>query len=135
MVQKEKGSLKKIKVVISYDDSKLTIQSKDRNSAVNTIPFSDIKHANYTYSDRVQIGEGIGAATFMILSTGYLVPALSIGAMFLTSKKKSHWLAIDAAHSSVVLELKKDDYRQILLDLKTRGVNVEDLGKSEPARN
>ena len=57
-----------------------------------------------------------------------------IGAMFLTSKKKTHWLGIQAVGISLIFELKKDDYRQMLLDLKTRGINIEDLGKIEPAK-
>ncbi len=134
MIQKEKGSLKKTKVVLSYDDSELSIRNKGHNSDIDTILFSGIKHANYTYSERVQIAEGIGATVFT-LSTGYLVPALAIGTMFLTSKKKTHWLGVQSEDKSVVFELKKEDYRQLLLDLKTRGVNIEDLGRSERTGN
>jgi hypothetical protein len=135
MIEKEKGTMKKIRVLISYEGSKFHIKRKGHDSTVKTIPFSDITHANYTYSDRVPIGEGIGAAAFVILSTGYLVPGLQIGVMFLTSKKKTHWLGIQSANESMVFELKKDDYRQLLLNLKTRGVNIEDLGKSEEAKD
>lgn len=134
MVEKENGSLKKTNVLLSYNDSEFNIKGKGRNPTTNTIPFSEIKHANYTYSDRIQIAEGIGAAAFMILSSGYLVPGLMVGAMFLTTRKKAHWLGIQAADRSLVFELKKDDYRQILLDLKTRGINIEDLGRSEPVK-
>lgn len=129
MIDKEKGSVKKVKVLLSYDDVELSIQRKTRSSVVNTIPFSAITHASYTYSERVQIAEGIGAAAFT-LTTGYLVPAVAIGSMFFTSKKKTHWLGIQTPKGSHVFELGKNDYRQILLDLKALDVNIEDLGRS-----
>lgn len=134
MIEKQKGGLKKIDVSLSYNDSELTITGKGRDAKATTIPFTAIKHANYTFSDRVQIAESAGATAFMILSTGYLVPGLLVGAMFLTSKKKTHWLGIQAEDRSVVFELKKDDYRQLLLDMKSKGVNIEDLGRSEPVK-
>jgi hypothetical protein len=98
-----------------------------------------VQKIEYTFSERLQIVEGLGAGGFnawlftqgpTVLFPGEgLGAALIIGAMFLDSKKKKHWLLVQTDAGSLVFELQKSNYRQILFEMNSNGLPVEDSGK------
>lgn len=139
LLTRERGSLKRKNVSLSHENRTLRIVEKGAKGADVAIPFESVKKIEYTYSERLQIVEGIGAGGFnawlftqgptVLFPAEGLGAALIIGAIFLDSKKKKHWLLVQTDAGSLVFELQKSNYRQLLFEMNSNGLPVEDSGK------
>lgn len=52
------------------------------------------------------------------------VPALE----FFFTKKKKHWLILSTENENFLFELNKETYRQMLFEMNSHKIKVEDLG-------
>ena len=118
LIVKKTSSAEKKEVFISLDNEAMNIFSKKDKSLNRSLPNSTIKIASYSYSEKPQITEGI------ILTLALGVPALE----FFFTKKKKHWLFLSTENENFLFELNKETYRQMLFEMNSHKIKVEDLG-------
>jgi hypothetical protein len=121
---------KKIKaepVELSLESDELKIRGSKNSSAVSrSIAFSSIKSADYTYSDRPRYTAGV-LATLALGGLGGLP-------VFFTKTKKN-WLTVEAEKDYLILQLKGDNYRMLLLEMRRKGIKISDSGDRDEKRN
>ena len=101
--------------VLRFESDRLVIYGKG-GVVLKTMPFAEIKAAEYSYSKSPRWKSGIGAAI--------AVGVFAIPIFFMKGKK--HWLTIAGEHDFAVLRLDKKNYRLILPTFETRtGKRVE----------
>jgi hypothetical protein len=105
-----------VEIVLANDV--LEISGKKKSSAVKTIALTSIESADYTYSERPRYT----AAALSTIVFG--IVALPLFA----SRTKKNWLAINAEKDSVILQLRSDNYRMLLLEMHSRRVKIADSG-------
>lgn len=122
-------------VFISMNSEVLKIDGKKDKKFQKIFVYADIKKTDYSYTERPLIIEGIGVASlYAYLGLGsysnlHLVGAVAIGLVFVFTKRKRHWLVLTAKDETFLFELKKADYRQLIFEMNTRKINIQDLGK------
>ena len=117
LIIKKESSAEKKKVLISFSNETMNVIGKKDRKSQQSLPNSTIKIASYSYSERPQIMEGLALAIL-----GF--PGLP----FLFNKKKKHWLIVSTEKDNFLFELNKDNYRQLLLEMNTNKIRVEDAG-------
>lgn len=130
LIIKKGADVERKDVFISQENGTLKINgAKDRRIA-KQFSYASIKNADYSYSEKPQIKEAIIAG---VLTDGFF------GVPFLFNKTKKHWLVLKTESDVVFLELQKDSYRRLLLEMNSNGIKVEDLGdrdsKEEPMQH
>lgn len=117
LIIKKDSSTEKMKVLISFSNETMNVVSQKDKKSQQTLPNSTIKIASYSYSERPQIMEGLALAIL-----GF--PGLPL----LFNKKKKHWLIVSTEKDNFLFELDKDNYRQLLVEMNTNKIKVEDAG-------
>jgi hypothetical protein len=101
--------------VLRFEADRLVVYGKG-GVVLKTMPFAEIRAAEYSYSKSPRWKSGIGAAI--------AVGVFAIPIFFMKGKK--HWLTIAGEHDFAVLRLDKKNYRLILPTFETRtGKRVE----------
>jgi hypothetical protein len=103
--------------VLRFESDRLVVFSTS-GVVLKTLPFAEIKSAEYSYSKSPRWKSGIGAAI--------AVGVFAIPIFFMKGKK--HWLTIAGEKDFAVLRLDKNNYRLILPTFETKtGKRVEAL--------
>jgi hypothetical protein len=89
-----------------------------------TFEYKDIKVADYSYSKKPMLSTGGAVATALLVGFIFALP-------FLFIKKKNHWLTVQGEKEFAVMKLDGSNYRAIIADLKTRGVEVKEVKEEE----
>jgi hypothetical protein len=89
-----------------------------------TFEYKDIKVADYSYSKKPMLSAGGAVATALLVGFIFALP-------FLFIKKKNHWLTVQGEKNFAVMKLDGSNYRAIIADLKTRGVEVKEVKEEE----
>jgi len=89
-----------------------------------TFQYSDIKVADYSYSKKPMLSGGGAIATALLVGFIFALP-------FLFIKKKNHWLTVQGEKEFAVMKLDGSNYRAIIADLKTRGIEVREVKEEE----
>lgn len=105
-------------VEISLESDRIIIRRSKKPFETKYIPFTEIQSADYTYSDRPRYT----AATLGAIAFG--VAALPVFFM----KTKKNWLTVNAGNNSAILQLQSENYRMLLLALKSKGIKITDSG-------
>lgn len=84
------------------------------------IRYSDIKQADHSYSKKPMLSGGGAIATALLVGFIVAIP-------FLFIKKKKHWLTVQAGDKFAVIKLGDRNFRQIVAELESKGVKVNDL--------
>jgi hypothetical protein len=123
--------VRKVAVTISEDRQTLTIAGQDKKTPFTlAIPVEQIKGADYTYTQKPQVWEAIGTTSYIVVLSGYVGAIdLAIFMPFILTKKKQHWLVIETQDQSLLLQLRNNDYRQLVLEMSNNGIRVQDSGK------
>lgn len=119
LIVKKTSSAEKKEVFISLDNEAMNIFNKKDKSLNRSLPNSTIKMASYSYSEKPQIAEAIA----LTLAFGWLP-----GFAFFFTKKKKHWLILSTDSENFLFELNKENYRQLLFEMNSQKIKVEDLG-------
>ena len=125
MIDGDKTNEKTVSVTFLNDS--MTVFSKDQ-SVKNTFLYSEIKNAEYSYSNNPRWKTGLGLGAASILFPPLLFVAIPLG----FSKHRRHWLTIKTADNFTVLKLSKSN-RKIFLptfETKTR-ISVESVGEDK----
>ena len=93
-------------------------------SSAKEISYSDITVADQSYSKKPMLSGGGAIATALLV--GFIV-ALP----FLFIKKKKHWMTVQTAKDFVVIKLGDNNFRQIVAEMETHGVKVNDLKEQD----
>jgi hypothetical protein len=98
---------------------------KDRfKTNEKTFQYSDIKVADYSYSKKPMLSGGGAIATALLVGFIFALP-------FLFIKKKNHWLTVQGEKEFAVMKLDGSNYRAIIADLRTRGIEVKEVKEEE----
>lgn len=132
---RENNVTRKVSVQISQDKDAVTINGTEKKAPFTiTLPMREIKRADYTYTQKPLALEAIGTTSYIILLSGYIgVPNLAIFMPMILTKKKRHWLVIEAEQGKFLFQLKNKDYRQLMLQMHNAGINIQDAGKAKKA--
>jgi hypothetical protein len=116
---------KETDAVLSIDENNFVVTPDKENFKQHTknFAYSDIKSADYSYSKKPMLSGG-GAIATAILVGVLVIP-------FLFMKKKNHWLSVQTEKEFAVLKLDGSNYRAIMADLKTRGVDVKEVKEED----
>jgi hypothetical protein len=107
--------------VLRFEADRLVIHGKG-GAVLKTMPFVEIKTAEYSYSKSPRWKSGIGVAI--------AVGVFAIPILFMKGKK--HWLTIAAENDFAVLRLDKKNYRLILPTFETHtGKRVEAVAEEK----
>ncbi|RMG08249.1 MAG: hypothetical protein D6735_01905 [Acidobacteria bacterium] len=91
-------------VILRLEEDRLVIRSRAGGSDLKVFPYSSIKSAEYSYSQKPRWKEGI--------ATAFFIGIFSLPVFFMKSKK--HWLTITTDKDFAVLRLAKKNYKVIL---------------------
>jgi hypothetical protein len=89
-----------------------------------TFQYKDIKVADYSYSKKPMLSGGGAIATALLVGFIFALP-------FLFIKKKNHWLTVQGDKEFAVMKLDGSNYRAVIADLKTRGIEVREVKEEE----
>ncbi|MBK9152791.1 MAG: hypothetical protein IPM25_00905 [Chloracidobacterium sp.] len=84
------------------------------------ILYSEITQADHSFSKKPMLSGGGAVATALLVGVIFAVP-------FLFIKKKKHWLTVQAGEKFAVIKLGDRNFRQIVAELRAKGVTVNDL--------
>ncbi|NNE66431.1 MAG: hypothetical protein HKN33_07675 [Pyrinomonadaceae bacterium] len=107
--------------VLSFGDSEMSVtpdKQKFKNDA-KTFAFEDIESAEYSYAKKPMLSGGGAIATALVAGL-FVLP-------FLFMKKKKHWITVQTETEFAVIKMKKSNYRSILAEFKTNGVEVVEI--------
>ena len=108
--------------MILLEQEQLVIKARKGNVTLKTLPYSQMKTAEYSYSKSPRWKSGIGLAV--------AVGVFAIPLFFMKGKK--HWLTIQAENDYAILHLDKGNFRVILPAFETRSrVKVETIGDED----
>jgi len=118
VVQKGKKS-KETDSVLRFDESTVDVtpDKKKFKSSAKTFNYKDIKRADYSHAKKPMLSVGGAVATTLLVGFIFALP-------FMFIKKKKHWMAIETEKEFAIIKMKKSNYRPILAEFKTHGVNV-----------
>ena len=89
-----------------------------------TFQYNEIKVADYSFSKKPMLSGGGAIATALLVGFIFALP-------FLFIKKKNHWLSVQGEKEFAVLKLDGSNYRAIIADLKTRGIEVKEIKEED----
>lgn len=112
-------------VLRTSENSFQIVIEKDRfKEHEKTFQYNDIKVADYSYSKKPMLSGGGAIATALLVGFIFALP-------FLFIKKKNHWLTVQGDKEFAVMKLDGSNYRAIIADLKTRGIEVKEVKEEE----
>lgn len=108
-------------VVLRFDPEALVISSKG-GTVLKTMPYAEIRSAEYSYSKSPRWKSGIGAAV--------AVGIFALPVFFMKGKK--HWLTLTSERDFALLRLDKNNYKLILPAVEVRtGRQVETVAEEK----
>lgn len=108
--------------VLTFGEKSFTVVP-DKNSfksSAKDLVYTDIKTADKSYSKKPMLSGGGAVATALLVGFIFALP-------FLFIKKKKHWMTVQTADEFAVMKLGDKNYRQIVAEFETHGVEVADL--------
>jgi hypothetical protein len=115
-------------VFILLNSEALQIVNQKNKNIQKSFPYSIIDKSEYSYTEKPQIAQGVGVATFYALMGAPILTFSTLGVLFAFSKKKKHWLVLSIEREAFLFELKKENYRQLLFEMNSKGIRIEDSG-------
>lgn len=82
--------------------------------------YTDVVQADQSYSKKPMLSGGGAVATALLVGVIFALP-------FLFIKKKKHWMTVQTKNEFAVLKLGDKNFRQIVAEMETHGVTVNDL--------
>jgi len=112
--------------VMTFNDKTFQVVPEKKSFASSTkeIAYTDITVADHSYSKKPMLSGGGAIATALLV--GFIV-ALP----FLFIKKKKHWMTVQTAKDFAVIKLGDNNFRQIVAEMETHGVKVNDLKEQD----
>lgn len=89
--------------------------------------YKTLKVADYSYSKKPMLSGGGAVATALLVGFIFALP-------FLFIKKKNHWLTIQSEKDFAVMKLDGSNYRAVIADLRTRGVEVKEVKEEDKSK-
>ena len=116
---------RQIKAVLIFSDSDKAVEVRPLKGDAVSIPYAQIDKCSYEYTKKHRINE-----------TTIATAPIVIGAVFMLTRYKSHWLEVDYHDQDLphayVLRMHKRDYVHILEAVKTHvGIDAEILGNAD----
>lgn len=102
------------------ENFQIVIEKSKFKEHEKSFDYSNLKVADYSYSKKPMLSGGGAVATALLVGFIFALP-------FLFIKKKNHWLTVQDDKNFAVLKLDGSNYRAILADLRTRGVEVKEV--------
>ena len=124
VVQSGKKS-KQTDAVLALDEETFSVTpDKDKfKEHAKTFRYEEIKVADYSYAKKPLLSVGGAVATAILLGL-FVLPLLFI-------KKKKHWLSVQATEQFAVIKMDKGNYRSIIAELETKGVEVNEVTEED----
>ena len=119
------NSTKQIVVVISFLDDEMQIKSKKDGTILKTFKYSDIKAAEYSYTEKPRWKEGLGVGAASLVFPPLFLIALPLA----FTKTKNHWFTFRSDKDFAALKLNKRIRKLFIPTFETKtGVTVEGKG-------
>lgn len=111
--------------VMTFNDKTFQVvpDKKSFSSAAKEIAYTDITVADHSYSKKPMLSGGGAIATALLVGV--------IALPFLFIKKKKHWMTVQTAKDFAVIKLGDNNFRQIVAEMETHGVKVNDLKEAD----
>lgn len=109
------------------DSFQIIIEKQSFKQHEKTFAYNDIKVADYSYSKKPMLSGGGAVATALLVGFIFALP-------FLFIKKKNHWLTVQGTEQFGVMKLDGSNYRAILADLRTHGVDVKEIKEEQKGK-
>jgi hypothetical protein len=93
-------------------------------SSAKEFSYASIKTADHSYSKKPMLSGGGAIATALLVGFIVAIP-------FLFIKKKKHWMTVQTEKEFAVIKLGDQNFRQIVAEMETHGVKVNDLKEAE----
>ncbi len=122
------NSSKQTTVIITFLDDEVQIKSKKDGTILKTFKYSDIKAAEYSYSEKPRWKEGLGLSAAGI----FFPPIWLFSIPLLFTKTKNHWFTFRSEKDFAVLKLNKRIRKLFIPTFETKtGVTVEAKGSDK----
>lgn len=105
---------------VTDDNFQVVIEKSKFKEHEKTFTYNEIKVADYSYSKKPMLSTGGAVATALLVGFIFALP-------FLFIKKKNHWLTIQGEKEFAVMKLDGSNYRAVIADLKTHGLDVKEV--------
>ena len=107
--------------VLSFSETEMEVLPDKRSfrESSKTFSYRSIKTVDYSYAKKPLLSTG-GAVAVAILAGVFVIP-------FLFMKKKKHWITVQTDKEFAVMKVRKDNYRQIIAEFETKGVEVTEV--------
>ena len=105
---------------VNEDSFQIIIEKERFKTHEKSFTFNSIKTADYSYSKKPMLSGGGAVATALLVGFIFALP-------FLFIKKKNHWLTIQGEKDFAVMKLGGSNYRAIVADMKTHGLDVKEV--------
>jgi hypothetical protein len=109
---------------VKEDSFQIVIEKSRFKQHEKSFNFQEIKVADYSYSKKPMLSIGGAVATTLLVGFIFALP-------FLFLKKKNHWLTVQGENEFAVMKLDGSNYRAIVADLRTRGIDVKEVKEEE----
>jgi hypothetical protein len=109
---------------VSENSFQVIIEKDKFKEHEKNFQFNDIKVADYSFSKKPMLSTGGAVATALLVGFIFALP-------FLFIKKKNHWLTVQGEKEFAVMKLDGSNYRAIIADLRTRGVDVKEIKEED----
>ncbi|MEK7724680.1 MAG: hypothetical protein AAB336_10055 [Acidobacteriota bacterium] len=98
------NSTKQIKVDISFLDNQIQIKSAKEKKILKTFRYSEIRAAEYSYTEQRMWKEGLGLGVASLIFPPAILVALPLG----FAKNKQHWFTFRSENDFAVLKINKN---------------------------
>lgn len=107
---------------ITFGDSTVRVEPDKQNykGSSKEFAYSEIKNVDYSYAKKPMLSGGGAIATALLVGFIVAIPLLFI-------KKKKHWMVMQTENDFAVVKLGDRNHRQIVAELRAKGVTVNDL--------
>ncbi|HEX9962071.1 MAG TPA: hypothetical protein VGB00_14140 [Pyrinomonadaceae bacterium] len=105
---------------VNEDSFQIIIEKTKFKAHEKSFAFKDVKAADYSFSKKPMLSGGGAIATALLVGFIFALP-------FLFIKKKNHWLTIQGEKEFAVMKLGGSNYRAIVADMKTHGLDVKEV--------
>lgn len=117
--------VKEVPVRVRFKNDVIEIESKATGHIIKTLPFSEIKSAEYSYTKNPRWKTGLGLGAASMLFPPLLLVALPIG----FSKHRRHWITVKTEKDYAVLKISKSNRKMFIPAFETyTSVKIEAMG-------
>jgi hypothetical protein len=120
--------IREVSVRVRFGEDAMIIEPRERNSPTRTIKYSDIRGADYSYTENPRWKTGLGLGATAVIFPPILLIAIPLG----FTKHRRHWVTIRGENEYVVLKVSKSVRKVFMPAFETRTkVKIEALGESK----